>query len=77
MAAKVERCARCGRRRRSGIDWAVEIGDFDDSGFGVADVLYCPECTTTEEHIQREINDATTDYIWRGERVAMYPKRDE
>jgi hypothetical protein len=36
---------------------------------GVGRVV-CPDCATAEEHLQREINDATTDYVWYGERVA-------
>jgi phage FluMu protein Com len=77
MAAKVKRCGRCNRLVRSGTDWAVSISDVDDSGFGVVDAIYCPRCTTADEHTEQEINDATSDYIWRAGRVAMYPKSSE
>lgn len=77
MAAKIKRCARCNRRLRSGADWAVSMTDFDDHSYGVVAEIWCPDCTTPEEHIQREINDATVDYIWSGDRVAMYPKIHE
>jgi hypothetical protein len=75
MAAKVRRCGRCSRRLRNfGADWAVALDlDLDDHLRTVAEV-WCPECTTSEEHIQREINDATTDYRWIGDKVAMWPK---
>lgn len=77
-AAKVRRCARCDRRVRSGADWAVSIGDdVDDRGFGVVTEIYCPRWTTAEEHTEREINDATSDYVWRNDRVALWPKRNE
>ena len=33
--------------------------------------------TTAAEHTQREIKDATTDYVWIGDRVARYPKFPE
>ncbi len=76
MAAKLVRCARCKRRLRSSVDaWAVAIDDPDDRGFGVVTAVWCPDCTTDEEHIEREINDATSDYVWSGERVACWPKR--
>ena len=72
MAAKVKRCAR--RLRNKGADWAVAIDDRDEHGFGTVPEVYCPDCTTAEEHIQREINDATSNYIWRGDRVGLFPK---
>jgi uncharacterized protein with PIN domain len=74
MAAKMKRCARCNRQVRSGADWAVSIDDVDDRGYGVVTEIYCPECTTAEERTEREINDATSNYVWRGDRVAMCPK---
>ena len=75
--AKVKRCARCNRRlRTAGADWAVAI-DMDQDGFGTVVEVYCPDCTTAEEHTRREINDATSDYIWSGDRVAMWPKFPE
>jgi hypothetical protein len=75
-ATKIRRCTRCGRRLRNGAEWACSI-DFGDDGLGNVTELYCPECTTTEEHLRREINDATTDYVWFGERVAMFPKLEK
>jgi hypothetical protein len=77
MSTKIKRCTRCNRRLRSGADWAVSIDSVDDRGYGVVTEVYCPDCTTAEEHIQREINDSTVDYIWSGDRVAMYPKIHE
>ncbi len=77
MAAKLKRCTRCNRRVRSGADWAVSIDSIDDHGFGVVAELYCPRCTTDEEHLRREINDSTCDYVWVGVRVAMLPKFPE
>jgi hypothetical protein len=72
--AKIQRCSRCGRRlRNSGADWACFI-DFGDDALGAVTETYCPKCTTSEEHIRREINDATTDYVWVDDRVAMFPK---
>jgi hypothetical protein len=75
MAAKVRRCARCDRRLRgAAADWCVEMGNYATDGYGEVMAVVCPDCTTAEEHVQREINDSTTDYIWRGERVARFPK---
>jgi hypothetical protein len=75
MAAKVKRCDRCDRRlRNAGADWCVEIGNYDADGYGEVMTVVCPDCTTSAEHLQREIGDATTDYRWRGERVARFPK---
>lgn len=75
MAAKIQRCARCDRRVRSGSDWAVSIGDRDREGFGVVTEIYCGDCQTLEEGIERAVNDAMADYVWRGDRVAVWPKR--
>jgi hypothetical protein len=78
MAAKVRRCARCDRRlRKSGADWTCWIKIDPSDGLGTVPEVYCPDCTTTEEHLQREVNDATVDYRWLGERLAMYPKIHE
>ena len=77
MTKKPKRCARCNRRLRGDrAQWAVGI-DLDADGFGAVTELYCPKCTTTEEHIRREINDATLDYIWVGDRILMRPKLPE
>jgi hypothetical protein len=74
MAAKIKRCARCSRRMRGHCaGWACSI-DVDDDGLGTVTEFYCPDCTTAAEHTQREINDATTRYVWRGGRVARLPK---
>jgi hypothetical protein len=76
MAKKTERCARCNRRLRDGAQWACAI-DLDTDSLGTVTELYCPKCTTTDEHTRREINDATLDYIWVGDRVLMRPKLPE
>lgn len=75
MAAKVKRCARCGRRCRSGADWAVAL-DLKEQEQDLRTVteIWCPDCTTSEEHTEREINDATVDYRWVGDKVRMWPK---
>ena len=66
--------SRCDRRLRgAGIDWACGIA-LDDDHTGVVDEFLCPGCITAEEHTTREVNDATTDYIWIGDRVQMWPK---
>jgi hypothetical protein len=76
MAAKVKRCARCDRRMRNGVEWACGM-DIDEEGLGTVAEFYCPDCTTAAEHTQREINDATTTYVWYGDRVARFPKYQE
>jgi hypothetical protein len=73
-AAKVKRCSRCNRRLRgTGAAWLCLI-DLDDDGWGSVPGVVCPGCTTDEEHTQREINDAITDYVWRGDRLTLFPK---
>jgi hypothetical protein len=76
MASKVRRCARCHRRLRRGRQWACALRRGAD---GLADVteLYCPDCTTPEEHTRREINDAAMDYIHVGGRLLVLPKVSE
>jgi hypothetical protein len=75
MAAKVKRCGRCNRRLRgAAVEWVCDIS-LDDDGLGAVTEVYCPKCATDGEHMQREINDATTDYVWYGERVARHPKQ--
>lgn len=75
MAAKIKRCARCSRRLRgAGTDWAAALELDNDDHLRTVTEVYCPECTTSEEHITREINDATTDYRWVGDHVVMWPK---
>jgi hypothetical protein len=74
MAAKSKRCARCDRRmRKSGEGWACAMS-IDEEGLGLVTDVYCPACTTDEEHLQRQINDALTNYVWYGDRVARFPK---
>jgi len=78
MAAKVNRRARCDRRMRNAataIEWVCAI-DIDDEDLGTVTEVYCPKCATSEEHLQREINDSTTRYVWFGDRVARFPKSD-
>ena len=76
MAAKIQRCARCSKRlRNGGDDWAVAIDISGEDGMGEVAELYCGACTTTAEHIQRQINDATTDYVWYGDKLARIPKK--
>jgi hypothetical protein len=75
--AKVKRCGRCDRRLRNegtAADWAVALDPDGASNFKVPTEIWCPSCTSVEEHVQREINDSTVDYLWRGDRVLMWPK---
>ena len=75
MAARVRRCERCNRRLRGAAnEWVVEMGNYDPDGYGEVLSVICPDCATGEEHLEREIANSTTDYHWRGERVARYPK---
>jgi hypothetical protein len=58
VMAKVEKCARCGRRLRndnSGWTFAVDVHR-DDS----AEVVEprCPDCTTDQEAFQVEVNNS-------------------
>ena len=77
MAEKVKRCARCNRRLRNtatATDWAVALAPDGDTNFKVVEEIWCPDCTSSDEHLEREINDATVDYLWRGDRILMWPK---
>jgi hypothetical protein len=75
MAIKTKRCARCDRRLRgAATDWAVAIDAPDDNGYGVVSEIYCPDCTTAQEHTQATVNDTLCNYVWRRDRVGMFPK---
>lgn len=50
MSAKVERCARCGRRYRGQDGWN------DDLIAGLRVGRVCPDCQTDEEHLGAEVN---------------------
>lgn len=53
---KRARCSRCGRRVKGDPDANVTMRD------GVAVGFTCSACQTDEEHLEAEVNDATTDY---------------
>lgn len=80
MAGRLKRCARCNRRMRnpasSGGDWACSIVHLDgNERVGAVTEVWCPDCITTEEHLQREINDSTTSYTQLGGNlISMWPK---
>jgi hypothetical protein len=75
MAKKVQRCARCDRRCRSGDSWAVALDlEAGSDCLRTASEIYCPDCTTAEEHTQKEVNDAGNFYIWSGDYVSMWPR---
>lgn len=78
-ATKVQRCARCNRRLRnprgSGADWAVLVVTDQKTSLSRADEFICPGCTTAEENVQRELNDASSDYVWvTPEQFQIWPK---
>ncbi|MCV7090206.1 hypothetical protein [Mycobacterium interjectum] len=79
MTAKVNRCARCSRRlrnpRASGADWAVSIATDPQTDLSHVAEIYCPDCTTGTENVQRERTDAAVDYVWFSEeQFQMWPK---
>lgn len=76
MAAKVRKCARCRRRLRGGgDDWSVALElDEHNEDLRSPGEIWCGGCTTELEYLEREINDSTVDYLWRGDRVLMWPK---
>jgi hypothetical protein len=64
MSAKVQKCYRCGKRYRGQDDWN------QDYIAGLAVGMLCPECQTSKEHVEAEVNRATEDYSgWRGVKV--------
>jgi len=72
--AKVRRCDRCDRRLRgAALGWGVQLDFGADQLASTGDVL-CPDCQTDAEQSARENNDRDYDYVWRGDRVSLWPK---
>lgn len=78
MAAKIQRCARCNRRLRNeatATDWAVSIVTDHETNLSRVDEVWCDRCQSDDEHVEREIRDAATDYVWiTTERFQCWPK---
>jgi hypothetical protein len=58
MAAKVEKCCRCGKRlRKHSGGWSAACDIYRDDSVTIVE-RYCPGCTTAVEAAQVAANDA-------------------
>lgn len=52
----LRRCHRCGKKNRGQADWNVTLR------CGIPTAATCAGCQTSAEHIEAQVNEATTDY---------------
>ena len=69
---KTVKCSRCRRRMRSHANWSVV------TEWGHVTEVLCPACQTVVEHVEADVNEATSVAIFASDgRIGLAPKLEE